>query len=240
MSARPRSVFALGAAVALAAAVLAGCASGGGAVDPQTSAPGGSASATPVDAPVSAAWVDGGAVIAIVTTGSSSCPPFADAVSVTDGVLSVSLMEPGQACTRDAVPRGTAITVPAGVDPGADLRIEVAGPGFTGTTTLPGASDLPPSSGLEGGQPSAGWLGPDALALLTWGSSSCPPQIAAAVVEAAEIAVSVATPPADQICTADFGPRVSVVEVSGAEAGARYDVVLSGAEPARVPVAGTP
>jgi hypothetical protein len=80
-------------------------------------------------------------------------------------------------------------------------------------------------AGLEGGgvaeyAPSAGWTGADGqLVLLTWGSSSCPPVVADATATGpAEITVTFADPPADQVCTMDMGPRGTLVEVPGLSA----------------------
>lgn len=240
MSRRTLSIVA-GAGAAL---LLAGCATGvGGSTTPTPTA---SASQTvEAEVEVGAAWLDGGSMIALVLDGSSTCVPMADDVAYTDGVLQVSLLDPavGTACTRDLVPRGIPIAVPAGVDSSTGLAIEVTGDGYRGTTELAGVAGLVPGGGLEAGQPSAGWAGGDAFALLTWGSSSCRPTVADAVVsEPGQIAVTFATPPADQVCTADFGARVTVVTVPDVTAGTPYEALLTGDGFTQTPVAiaGTP
>jgi hypothetical protein len=237
-----RSLAPLAGALLLIAGVLAGCATG---------APGAAPTATPTSEPtataveqvdVQAGWLDGGAMVGVVVSGSSSCLPMADATSYADGVMSVSLIDPVDApCTRDLVPRGIAVPTPAGVDASADLRVEVTGAGYAGTAEIAAAPGLVPGGGLESGEPSAGWIAPDAFVVLTWGSSSCRPQVEdAAVTGPAEIAVGFVAPPADQVCTADFGPRVTVVPVEGAAAGTAYQAVLTGEAPATVAIAGTP
>jgi hypothetical protein len=231
MSARSRSLALLGGGLALAAALLAGCATGGPA-GPLTPAP---PSTGGEEVEVSAAWLDGGTMIAVLVAGSSTCLPYADDVTYDAGVLAVSLAEPDRPCTKDLVLRG--------VDAAAALRVEVTGPGYSGVADLPGAPGLTPGTGLEGGQPSAGWADAQTLALLTWGSSSCPPELSDAVVSApGEVTLTFAAPEPDRICTADMAPRVTVVPVSGAAPGTAYQAVLvsEGSEPARIPIAGTP
>lgn len=237
MSRRTRSLLALLGGAALVAGVLTGCASGG--------------SSTPTPAPTStgaeqteiaAAWLDGGAMVGLLLESSSTCRPFADDVTVEDGVLHVSIMEPEDACTRDRTPQGVVVGVPAGVDSAQDLRVEVEGPGFSGEVDLPGVAGLTPGGGIDTAQPSAGWAGSDVFALLTWGSSSCPPEVESAVASGAgEIVVTFVAPAADQICTADMAPRVTAVEVPGVPAGVVYEAVLSGGSlDARIPIAGQP
>lgn len=231
-----------GAALAITAA-LVGCATGvTGSSSTASSSPTPSLSAT-AEIEVQAAWLDGGSMVGVLLSGSSTCLPMADAVTYADGVLSVSLLEPADAaCTRDFVLRGIPVQVPAGVDAATDLELEVSGAGYTGSTVLPGVAGLAPGGGMDAALPSAGWAGPGAFALLTWGSSSCRPQVESAEAAGSEIAVTFATPPADQVCTADFAPRVTVVDVAGAEPGVAYEAVLSGDafDATRVAVAGTP
>ncbi|MGP3533310.1 hypothetical protein ACTU3I_00825 [Microbacterium sp. RD1] len=239
MPTRYGSVLAVLGGTLVTAALLAGCATGGPA-GPVTPPPDGG-SESPAEVEVSAAWLDGGSMVAVLLEGSSTCVPLVDASEYEEGVLAVSLIEPDGPCTRDLVLRGVPVPLPAGVDPADALQVEVTGEGYAGTAELAGVPGLTPGGGLEGGQPSAGWATPDSFALLTWGSSSCPPQLADAVVAApGQIAATFADPPADRACTADFGPRVTVVTV--AEAGAAYEAVLSGdgLESVRIPIAGTP
>ncbi|KAA9149164.1 hypothetical protein F6B41_01805 [Microbacterium lushaniae] len=238
MSRRIRSLVVAWGAAALAVGVLSGCASGQGGA---SSAPPATQTGDTVD--VGAAWLDGGAMVGVLVAGSSTCKPFAEEVAYDDGVLTVSVMEPDGACTRDYVLRGLAVPLPEGVDPAEDLTIEVRGSGYVGRTDLPGAPGLTPGTGLDGGQPSAGWAGPGTFALLTWGSSSCPPQVESAAVSApGEISVAFVAPAPDQICTADMAARVTVVEVPDVPAGLAYEAALSGDsyDGIRIPIAGQP
>ena len=120
----------LGAAAALS---LTGCLSG-------SDAPAGQ------ETDVEAAWLDDGRIIAVVTSGSSTCVPTAESAEInSDGALAVELVEPDAdtACTRDLVPRATLVTVPNGVDPSQDLEIRVTSEaGYYGDVTLAGASGL--------------------------------------------------------------------------------------------------
>lgn len=220
------------------ALLLAGCASGApsttGSATPEPSA-------TTVTTEVAAAWLDGGAQIAVLVPGSSTCLPMAEEATYEAGVLSVSLVDPADtACTRDLVLRGIAVAAPAGVDPAQALTVEVAGSGYTGSVELPGVAGMTPTDGLMDGLPSAGWTTQaGSFALLTWGSSSCRPQLQDASVTApGEISVTFATPPADQVCTADMAPRVTVVDVPDVEPGVAYTAVLSGDGSTAVPIAG--
>jgi hypothetical protein len=240
MSRRSHTLAAVVGSALLLAGVLTGCA---------TPVTGSSASPAPTgtqsqDVDVDAAWLDGGSMIAVLLEGSSTCVPMADDVSYTDGVLHVSLLEPAAdtACTRDLVLRGIPIALPEGVDASNDLDIEVSGEGYHGDTELDGVAGLVPGGGVESGLPSAGWADDDAFALLTWGSSSCVPTVENVVATTpGEIAVTFATPPADQVCTADFGPRVTVVTVPDLDDDATYEAVLTGDgfDGTRIAIAGT-
>jgi hypothetical protein len=229
------------ASLLLVGAALAGCSTGAGGepdVAPESSAPAGVLE-------VDAAWLDGGSVVGLVTWGSSSCVPRAGDAGLESGLLRVELVDPeaARACTRDYVPRATAVAVPAGVDPAEDLPIEVTLAGGEGEVVLAGVTGLVPTDGLSnGGVPTAGWTGTDGtFALLTWGSSTCTPTVQdAAVTAPGEITVNFVDPPDDQVCTADFGPRVTVAAVQGTEAETAYELVLhgDGFEGARVAIAG--
>ena len=64
--------------------------------------------------------------------------------------------------------------------------------------------------------PAAAWLdGGRAIALVTWGSSStdCTPAVADARAEGQTVTVTLAGPPADTMCTADFAPRATYISV---------------------------
>lgn len=189
-----------------------------------------------------AAWLDGGRMIGLVTSGSSTCVPSAADVAFEAGVLTVTLAEvdPDRPCTRDYVPRLTLVQLPEGVDPAQGLQISTTG-------AYVGETDIAAVEGLAGGsetdyQPSAGWTGADGqFAIVTWGSSGCPPVLEdAAVTGPAEVTVTFQTPPADQICTADMGPRGTLATVTGLESDAGVELVLTGAEfDARIPITGT-
>lgn len=234
--------------------MLAGCAtpSGGGAGAGSGSAepaPSGSASPSPEASSggvvgtddVEAAWLDGGRGVGLVTYGSSSCLPVVGEPTYADGVLTVDISDPdGEACTRDLVPRGSYVGLPEGVDPTRELEIVVTG-------TYADDTDL---DGLEGDiavpeefAPSAGWADDDMMLILSWGSSTCPPVLESAEAAGAEVLVRFAEPVADQVCTADMAPRVTVVAVTGdVDDDAAVTAVLSGGDFAdiRVPVLGNP
>ncbi|MDQ1138076.1 hypothetical protein QE410_002875 [Microbacterium sp. SORGH_AS 1204] len=222
----------------LAAGALAGCASGAA----SSSSPSASADAVspePAGA-VEAAWVDAGRAIAVVTSGSSSCVPSMNGEPrVVDGALVVDLAEPAQEpCTRDMAPRATLVTLPAGVDAGAALTLRVTG-AAEGETVLAALDDVSSASGDL--VPSAGWVTSSLVAIVTYGSSSCVPVVESVTSEGDRVAVQFATPPADQICTMDYAPRVTLADI-GAEAGqGDVSLVLSGGNvqaPDPIPVLG--
>jgi hypothetical protein len=236
MTRRPLAALALAVA---AAALLAGCATGPGAASPSAS--------SSSSGELGAAWLGGGETIGLVTFGSSSaaCVPTAGTTSYAGGVLTVALAGPpaNTACTMDYTARATPVAAPAGIDPSKTVRVVVTG-AVQGETTLAGVSSMPPGGGSFQGVPSAGWTGlPATLVLLTYGSSSCPPQIADASVTApGRITVTEAALPADRACTADMAPRTTVVEVPGTTTGTSYTLVLlsAGGGSFEVPIAGVP
>ena len=217
---------ALGAA-ALALA-LAGCATatapGAGETTPADPAgqtkPQGSA---PLEA--DAAWLHGGSMIAVITYGSSSCRPGVEDAVLDDGVLVVTLVQPGDGpCTDDLVPQALAVAAPGGVEPADGLDVQV----LLGDDVADVA--LAPYTGgaVEEYTPSAGWAGDDKIAILTWGSSSCAPAIeSTTVVSPTEVAVTFAAARADQVCTMDMAPRV-VVAVTEGEVSRDATVTLGG------------
>jgi len=235
-----RRVLALPVALLVAGVALAGCAT------PVASGPSPSTSAGDnTEVEIVAAWLDGGRTIGLVTEGSSTCVPTAEEATLeADGSLAVTLVEPeaDTPCTRDLVPRVTLVEVPEGVDPSEDLAITVTGDGFSGSTDLDGVEGL-----VGGGEtdylPSAGWTDTDGqFVLLTWGSSSCVPVIAdVAASGPAEVTVTFETPPADQVCTMDMGPRAAVTVVDGLEEDSDVSLVLAGSpefDNVRVPIYG--
>ncbi len=182
---------------------------------------------------VEAAWVDGGRMIALVTSGSSTCVPTAESVTITDaGDLAVELAEPdaGAACTRDMAPRATLVEVPIGVDPSQDLEIWVTGDGYYGDVALAGAEGLAGPGGSADYAPSAGWTQQQGqFVILTWGSSSCPPSVQSSEVTGpAEVTVVFAEPPADQACTMDMAPRATLGFADGLSGVADVQLVLTG------------
>jgi hypothetical protein len=232
MAPRIRTTLAgLGLAVLLTG-VLTACATGSGGTP--------STAGTPTDddnggdtQEVGAAWLDGGRMIGIVTQGSSTCIPTAEATYEGD-VMTVTLtdVEGDTPCTADLAPRVSLVATPEGVDPAAGVEIEVTGDGWSGDTDLEGVPAL-----AVGGEtdylPSAGWTDVDGqFVILTWGSSSCPPMIEnTEATSATEITVTFATPADDQVCTMDMAPRGAVAAVLEVEdEDAEVFAILTGAE----------
>lgn len=175
---------------------------------------------------IGAAWLNGGRSLALVTWGSSSCVPRStETPTIADGVLTVSLTESeGTACTRDMVPRPTLVSLPGGVDPTKDLEIAVSG-AATGKATLEG---LATPVQAEDFTPNAGWVNDSLVAIMTYGSSSCPPSVETVTAEGDAIAVGFATPPADLVCTLDIAPQLSLADVTGIGGPDVSSLVLSG------------
>lgn len=205
------------------ALMLAGCATAS--VDPGivTEDPGDgpeSGQATPqMELEVGAAWIDGGRQIALVTSGSSTCVPSAqDAAVQADGTLAITLTlgDSADACTDDYVPRVTLLAVPEEVDPTQDVALVVTDDqGSRGETDIAGVAGYS-ADGPTDYAPSAAWVGDDWIALVTWGSSTCVPVVEdVAASDDVSVTVTFATPPADQMCTMDMGPRGTLVDVTG-------------------------
>lgn len=206
-----------------------------------TGSAGGSASALPnpgTDLEIDAAWL-GGTAIALVTTGSSTCVPTATDVAVqADGSLAVTLADPeAAACTRDLVPRATYVALPEGVDPTRELDIVVTYNGAVDDTDLDGFTGAAAAEFTA----SAGWVDDDLFALVTYGSSSCAPVVEKVDVAGAAVTVTFATPAADQVCTMDMAPRMTLVTATGAEDdNATVTLTGGGAEfstPVTIPIA---
>lgn len=232
--------------VLLGAAVLSGCASagpgGGGGTGGTNETPD-----VPGELELDAAWLDGGRMIAVTTMGSSTCVPVAEEPKLDGEVLAVTLVDPTAqgaevACTRDLVERATLVGLPEGVDPAQDLTIDVSYASAAGTTTLAGATGLTTPTEPTDYVPSAGWVGDDgAFVFVTWGSSGCPPQVQdVQATTAAEVTVTFATPPADQMCTADMAPRAAIAVADGVARTDGVELVLQGDAFAgvRVPILG--
>lgn len=225
MSLRPLAL----AAAPLLALVLVGCATASPSGEPDPVIAG--------EVEVEAAWLDGGRTIALVTQGSSTCVPMAtDATVADDGALEVTLEDPeADACTADLAPRATLVGVPEGVDAARELDIRI-----TYEVDGWGETDLDPYEGgpVEEYTPSAAGVDDDLIVLLTWGSSSCAPVVKTAEFDGETALVEFETPPADQVCTMDMAPRVTLV--SGFNVGEATTVTLSGgadfAEPLTIPL----
>lgn len=182
---------------------------------------------------VNAAWLDDGRIIALVTTGSSSCVPVAESAEINqDGALAVELSLPDadQPCTADLAPRATLVQVPEGVDPSQDLVIWATGEGYYGDVTLPGVSGLAGPGGSTDYEPTAGWTQQQGqFVILTWGSSSCVPVVETSEVTAeAEVTVTFQEPPANQACTMDMAPRTNFGFADGLSGVSDVQLALSG------------
>ncbi|MCR2802086.1 hypothetical protein QNO21_00940 [Microbacterium sp. zg-Y818] len=231
MTTRFVSAVAGGGLALLLMASLSACATDSS--DPTPPASGGTGGATEVE--VDAAWLDGGRMVGLVTQGSSSCVPIADGATLSaDGVLEVTLVEPAsEVCTADMAPRVTVVSLPAGIDPSQDLQIEVAGDGYRGETDLDGVAGLPAPSGETDYAPSAGWVDDGVFAIVTWGSSSCPPTVQDIEVTASDaVTVTFAEPEPDRMCTMDIAPRAVLAYPEGdLDADAPVTLTLTGGGP---------
>lgn len=227
--------------LALLGALLAGCATPSGSETPST-AP--TNEVTP-DPDLGAAWLDDGNLIGLVTLGSSTCVPQAEEATLEDGVLLVTLVQPAsdQPCTADLAPRVTVVGVPEGVDPSADLPIQVTGDNYFGEVELAGVEGLSGPGNPTDYLPSAGWAtAPGQFVILTWGSSTCVPVIEdVAATGAAEVTVSYQTPPENQACTMDMRDRAAVAYISDLEDSSDVEAILTGGEfdNVRIPIYGS-
>lgn len=237
MTRRPRTALVLP-LVAAAALALAGCATA-----PTT--PGSSPDPSATASEVAAAWLAGGGMVAVVTWGSSTCAPSAGS-AVADGQrVSVELTPPAQdkACTMDYVPRPTLFPLPTGVDTGRAVTVVTHG-AASGTAHLAALAGATPAAG-EGAAdaPSAGWFAKSGAVLLTWGSSSCRPEVQDVTLTGAgagAVTVNFATPPADQVCTMDMAPRAQIIDLpDGLTAPATMTLTGDGLE-GTVPLLGAP
>ena len=184
-------------------------------------------------------------MVGLITLGSSTCiPGIADEATYTDGVLHVELAAPesDKACTSDLVPRVTLVDVPADVDPQENLQIEVTGDEYFGQVELEGVPGLEPS-GETDYEPSAGWATAEGqFVILTWGSSTCIPEIEdVAATAPAQVTVTYVTPPTDQVCTMDMVPRAAVTAVNDLEEDSDVELILTkgGFLGIKVPIYGT-
>lgn len=183
---------------------------------------------------VNAAWLDDGRIIAIVTSGSSTCVPTAESAEInSDGALAVELAEPDAdtACTADLAPRATLVAVPDGVDPSQDLEIWVTSDaGYYGDVTLAGVAGLAGPGGSTDYEPTAGWTQQQGqFVILTWGSSGCVPVVESSEVSGeAEVTLTFQDPPANQACTMDMAPRTNFAFADGLSGIEDVQLVLTG------------
>lgn len=215
----PRSVVAATSAGIALVLLLAGCASapggGDGAPDATPTPPADTASPGPDDHDdLEAVLLDDGRMFAIVSWGSSSCIPTVGEVAADGQTIAVTLTDPGAdiVCTADYAPRASVGGLPEGVDPTQDLTLQVTYGDLEDDVDLDGWADATgtPGEASADPQPSAAWFDDDALVLLTWGSSTCPPVIDS--VESSGDAGTVTFSDDTQVpCTMDLAPRGTVV-----------------------------
>jgi hypothetical protein len=218
----------LGVVALLAASVLliTGCTAAHAQLNPNEPAP---APAEPND--LSAAWLDDGRAIAIVTWGSSSCVPAVEAVVAEGQNVTVTLAKLPEdvACTMDYAPRASFAVLPDGVDPKKDVAITVIDPVLPDANkqvTLRGNSSLAGQAAAENDfAPTAGSFGEGGIVLLSWGSSSCPPKVENVVAGENGPTVTFATETG--MCTKDMAPRLTLIGVDGA-ADVNKTLTLSG------------
>ncbi|MDL9978290.1 hypothetical protein [Microbacterium candidum] len=227
---RSRRGVIIGAVFGLALLALAGCSSGSPSPAGTSSAP------TSSTAVAGAAWLDGGHAVAVVSMGSSSCIPAAGAISASGQKVTVEFAAPpaNQACTSDFVPRATYVALPDGVNPAQNVQVTANG-SVTGTVTLAGltqgvaTADQTPTAGWIEGMQSGGELSAGAFAFVTWGSSTCPPALAAVTAaSASDITVVLAAPPGQKTCTMDMAPRAAVAVSPPTVTGADVTVSFEG------------
>lgn len=183
----------------------------------------------------------------LVTWGSGSCVFDATEVEALDGSTVAVRFEqaPAEACTDDLAPRAHELAVPedlvgsletaevvlvesafagSGVEsPSSEWTVDLVG-GWFGTlaeTYEPGLASGLPSGDPESFEPRV-LLRESVIALVTFGSSSCPALPTEAAVMGDVLALTVEPRPAE-VCTADMAPTTSFF---AAPAGFDPDVVL--------------
>ncbi|MGA6127046.1 MULTISPECIES: hypothetical protein [unclassified Microbacterium] len=198
-------LFAVLAGSLVVAAALAACATPAAG----DAAPGGGADAVAPAPRVDAGWLDGGATIGVVTYGGPMCTADVEDVRLEGGVVVVGLQRSAEAlCLDDA--RILEVPVPEGVDASTDQRVRVELEDVRTDIDLPAYAGGP----VEAYAPSASWIGDRVIALRTWGSSSCPPVVEdTRVASPASVVVRFETPPADQVCTMDMAPQLTLVQL---------------------------
>jgi hypothetical protein len=118
-------------ALALAAAsiLLAGCSAPVSVADDTSSGgpPGFDGSGGLLNGEPSAIWISGRRQFAIVTFGSSSCPPVPTAISSSDAThIAITFVKsPNSPCTADLAPTTHQFSLPEGVDAAAEVAVDV-------------------------------------------------------------------------------------------------------------------
>ena len=193
----------------------------------------------PEDSLLAAAWLENGGAVGIVTWGDVSCTPVVTDALLWDSRYVVELTEPDdEDCAGESVPRASLGRLTEPLDMTTELEIVLAGD-YQGIIRL--AGDPNPLPEAEFGQPSAGWYSSDGLAVLTWGSTSCPPEVESTEVTAADELTVVLVESTESSCTRDIGRRVTIAEVDASGLGdGRVTAVLQldGSEDVEVPIAG--
>jgi hypothetical protein len=219
---------------AVALGALVGCSSNS---SPGTSsAPPSQSASAPGTAAVGAAWLDAGKGSAVVSMGSSTCPPKAGDATASGQTVTVQFSLPSgkTACTADYAPRASYVALPAGVDPTKEVEIVAKG-ALSGTVKLAALPSTPAAGGENA--PSAGWiegaggseLPNGSFAFATWGSSTCPPSVGSVTATGAAAVVVQLTAPSDAACTMDMVPRAGLTAVPPTVTGDAVTVAFLGA-----------
>ncbi|MFB8188138.1 hypothetical protein ACFC14_02365 [Microbacterium sp. NPDC055988] len=174
-------------------------------------------------------------MFAVVTWGSSSCPPIVDDATADDETeeqtVSVTLADPqgDQPCTADMGPRASLGAFPEGVDPSKDVELLIEYDDLRGAVELKADEAFAAASTSETEfAPSAGWFDDRGIVLLTWGSSTCAPTATDVEQTASGATVTLGVP--DGPCTLDMAPRATLIALADDAPGADFELVLSGAQ----------
>ncbi|WP_029263731.1 MULTISPECIES: hypothetical protein [unclassified Microbacterium] len=197
-----------------AALLVAGCTAGPGS-DAPSSSPAPDTGDVDDQNDFEGALLDDGRMFAVITVGSSTCVPQVDQVTAEGQTVTVTLVDPeGESpkpCTKDLAPRASLGALPEGVDPKSDITLNVTYGDLTDDVDIDGD---PAATGTPGSttefQPSAAWLDDDGLVLLTWGSSSCLPQIES-LEGAGNTGTAYFVTDENQVCTMDMAPRATLL-----------------------------
>lgn len=212
-SLRALSALVLGGAVL--AAALTGCATvaGGSPAPASTAAP----TADPY-AP-QAAWLDGSS-IALKSWGDACAPQVGEVIAGDQSIEIVLVEGPDEVCASVQSAHGTYIGLPAGLDSSRPVALIVTeASGTRSELTLPGLAEggVQPADRMPEMLPAAAWITDSELAVLTWGSSTCPPGSGDfRAVDATHGVVTVHSH-TDTICTMDLVPQITFVSADGVE-----------------------